>query len=78
MTRMIVNTPDQGTVETRSTETGLVEENRAFIHALRHGLPAPIDHRDGLFATLMVLQAFASIRSGKPEPIASLLQGLVG
>jgi predicted dehydrogenase len=76
LTRMLVSTPDEGVLETRSTETGFVEENRAFIHALQNGLPAPIDHRDGLFATLMVLQAFASIRSGKPEPIAALMAEL--
>jgi myo-inositol 2-dehydrogenase / D-chiro-inositol 1-dehydrogenase len=75
LTRMVVNTP-AGVTETRSTETGFVEENRAFIHALHNGLPAPIDHRDGLYATLMALQAFASLRSGKPEPIAALMAGL--
>ncbi len=73
---MLVHTPGEGVVEARSTETGFVEENRAFIRALQLGEPAPIDHRDGLMATLMVLQAFASIRSGRPEPIASLLSDL--
>jgi predicted dehydrogenase len=77
LTRMVVHSAADGMVEARSTETGFVEENRAFLHALRNGLPAPIDHRDGLMATLMVLQAFASIRSGKPEPVASLISNLV-
>jgi predicted dehydrogenase len=76
LTRMVVHSAADGVVETRSTETGFVEENRAFLRALRDGLPAPIDHRDGLLATLMVLQAFASIRSGKPEPVASLMAEL--
>ena len=76
LTRMLVSTPAEGVVETRSTETGFVEENRAFIHALQNGSPAPIDHSDGLYATLMVLQAFSSIRSGKPEPIAALMAEL--
>lgn len=75
LTRMVVNTPE-GVTETRSTETGFVEENRAFIRALQEGSPAPIDHRDGLYATLMVLQAFASVRSGRPEPIAPLMAEL--
>ena len=78
LTRMVVHTPGDGVVETRSTETGFVEENRAFIHALQNNLPAPIDHRDGLYATLMVLQAFASIRSGKPEPIEPLVTQSLG
>lgn len=57
----------------RGRETGFVEENRAFVQSIVEGTPPPIDHRDGLFATLMVLQAFASLRSGRPEPIASLV-----
>lgn len=73
LTRMMVSAPE-GTQEIRGAETGFVEENRAFVHALQHGLPAPINEQDGLFATLMVLQAFASIRSGKPEPIASVMR----
>lgn len=55
------------------TESGFLEENRAFMEALSAGSPAPVDHRDGLMATLMILQAFASIRIGLPQPIASLL-----
>lgn len=50
-----------------------VEENEAFIKALREDTPPPIDHRDGLMATLMVLQAMASAKSGRPEPIKSVL-----
>lgn len=57
----------------KGNETGLVEENRAFIQAIEKGEAPPIDHIDGLYATLMVLQAFASLESGKAEPIASLL-----
>ncbi len=54
------------------TETGFVEENRAFIECLRTDTLPPIDHVDGLMATLMVLQAFASIRTGRPQPIAAI------
>jgi predicted dehydrogenase len=57
----------------RGTETGFFEENRAFLHALDNDLPAPIDHRDGLLATLMILQAFRSIQTQSPQPIAALL-----
>lgn len=77
-TRMVVNTSDTGVTEARGAESGFVEENRAFIYALQNNLPAPIDERDGLFATLMVLQAFASIRSGRPEPIAPIMAVLTG
>ncbi len=57
----------------KGTETGFVEENRAFIECIQKATPSPIDHRDGLWATLMVLQAFRSLESGRPEPIASLV-----
>jgi len=53
------------------SETGFLEENRDFIRALQLGQPAPIDHRDGLFATLMILQGFRSIATGEPQPVAS-------
>lgn len=57
----------------RGTETGFLEENRAFVDALKAGQPAPVDHRDGLMATLMILQGFRSIETGRPQPVASLL-----
>ena len=55
------------------SETGLLEENRAFVRAIIEDTPAPIDHVDGLLATLMPLQAIASARSGRPQPIKSVL-----
>ena len=58
------------------TETGFVEENRAFIESLLNDTPPQIDHIDGLMATLMVLQAFNSLKSGQPEPIAPILRKL--
>jgi predicted dehydrogenase len=60
----------------KGTETGFVEENRAFIDSLIEDTQPPIDHIDGLMATLMVLQAFNSLKSGQPEPIASVLREL--
>lgn len=57
-------------------ETGFLEENRAFIEAIQQDKRPPIDHIDGLYATLMPLQAFASLKSGKPEPIASVVEEL--
>ena len=56
------------------TETGFVEENRAFVDCLVRDENPPIDHVDGLMATLMVLQAFNSLESGKPEPVAAILK----
>jgi predicted dehydrogenase len=63
----------QDPVVYKGSETGFLEENRDFIRALQTGQPAPIDHRDGLLATLMILQGFKSIESGQPQPILSLL-----
>lgn len=58
----------------QGTETGFLEENRDFIHALQENRPMPIDHRDGLLATLMILQGFKSIETEQPQPILALLQ----
>lgn len=55
-------------------ESGFMEENKAFVRCLQEKTKAPIDHVDGLYATLMVLQAIASLQSGKPEPIASVVK----
>ncbi len=70
--KLVYNTPGRPPQVFTGKETGFVEENRAFVAAIRNGTPPPIDHRDGLYATLMVLQAFASLRSGRPEPLAGL------
>jgi len=58
----------------KGTESGFMEENRAFLRCLQENAKAPIDHVDGLYATLMVLQAIASLKSGKPEPIESIVE----
>lgn len=61
----------------KGTESGFLEENKAFLRCLQDDAPAPIDHVDGLYATLMVLQAFESLRSGKPEPIQAVVERAV-
>lgn len=58
----------------KGTETGFLEENIAFYECVANGTRPTIDHVDGLYATLMVLQAFESLKSGKPEPIRSLVE----
>ncbi len=62
----------------QGSESGMLEENRAFITCLREDSRPPIDHRDGLLATLMPLQAGRSLRSGRPEPIAAVVNKAVG
>ena len=51
----------------RGGESGFVEENRVFVDCLLSDRRPPINHVDGLMATLMVLQAFASLKSGRPS-----------
>lgn len=58
----------------KGTETGFLEENIAFYECVANRAEPTIDHVDGLYATLMVLQAFESLKSGKPEPIRALIQ----
>jgi predicted dehydrogenase len=61
----------------RGSETGFVEENVAFLQAVETG-ESPIDVIDGLYATLMVLQAFRSLDSGKPEPVREIVARAFG
>jgi predicted dehydrogenase len=58
------------------SETGFREENQAFVEALQAGEEPPITYRDGLFATMMVSQAFESIETGEPQPLSPLLENL--
>ncbi|HMK38049.1 MAG TPA: Gfo/Idh/MocA family oxidoreductase [Bacteroidota bacterium] len=51
-------------------EYGFIEENNDFIRSLRSGTPPPITHLDGLRATLMVLTAFESLRTGLPQSLS--------
>jgi len=50
-------------------EYGFMEENRDFIKAVQHGQPPPTTYRDGMRATLVLLKALESLRTGKPEAI---------
>ena len=71
--KLVYQQAGQDPVQYVGSETGFLEENRAFVDALNRGLPAPVDHRDGLLATLMILQGVAARRSGQPQPVAALL-----
>jgi predicted dehydrogenase len=51
-------------------EYGFIEENNDFIRSLRKGTPPPITHLDGLRATLLVLTAFESLKTGLPQTLS--------
>ncbi len=51
-------------------ETGFMEENADFVRSLRNNTAPPITHRDGLRATLLVLKAFESLKSGLPQTLS--------
>lgn len=74
LTTLIYSEEGKETILYRGKETGILEENKAFIESLRQNAEPPINHMDGLYATLMMLQAIKSVKSGKPEPIRSLIQ----
>lgn len=57
------------------SESGFFEENRAFVKCILEDEPSPIDYSDGLYATLMILQAIKSLSSGKPEPLFEMIEG---
>jgi predicted dehydrogenase len=50
-------------------EYGFMEENRDFIKSLQLGQPPPITYRDGMRATLVLLRALESLRTGQPQNI---------
>lgn len=50
-------------------ELGMLEENRAFVRALRREIAPPTTHLDGLRATSMVLAALRAVRTGEPQNI---------
>ena len=51
-------------------EYGFPEENRDFIRSLISKTPPPITHVDGLRATLLVLRAFESLKTGQPQMLS--------
>ena len=51
-------------------EYGFLEENKDFVRALLDHTPPPITHRDGLRATLLILKAFESLRSGQAQSLS--------
>jgi myo-inositol 2-dehydrogenase / D-chiro-inositol 1-dehydrogenase len=51
-------------------EYGFPEENRDFVRSLLGKTPPPITHVDGLRATLLVLKAFESLKTGLPQTLS--------
>ena len=51
-------------------EYGFLEENRDFIRSLKNKTEPPITHRDGLRATMLVLKALESLKTGQPQSIS--------
>ncbi len=51
-------------------EYGFQEENNDFVRALLAHVTPPITHRDGLRATLLILRAFESLKSGLPQSLS--------
>jgi predicted dehydrogenase len=76
LTRLIYEEAGQEPIEYKGTETGFLEENRAFVRCIQEDTEPPIDVVDGLYATLMPLQAIRSLQSGKPEPIQALVESV--
>lgn len=72
-TKLIYTEEGQEPVVYNGYESGFIEENRAFEQCLVEDLPPAISYVDGLYSTLMALQAIASLKSGKPEKIAAIV-----
>ncbi|WP_135555941.1 Gfo/Idh/MocA family protein [Paenibacillus cymbidii] len=74
LTTLTYQEDGEPTVVYKGSESGFLEENRAFLQCIREDTPPLINHVDGLYATLMILQAIASLQSGKPEPIQAVVE----
>jgi predicted dehydrogenase len=61
---------DQTSELTDPEEYGFPEENKDFVRALLTKSPPPITHIDGLRATLLVLKAFESLKTGLPQSVS--------
>lgn len=46
-----------------------IEENRAFVQALEVNSSPPVDHHDGILATMMITQGFKSIETSSQQPV---------
>lgn len=60
---------EQTTEHTDPEEYGFLEENIDFVRSLHAGTAPPITHVDGLRATLLVLKAFESLKTGQPQTL---------
>lgn len=77
LTTLVYQEAGKEQIVLQGTESGFLEENRAFVRCLLQDEAPPIDHIDGLYATLMPLQAIRSLTSGKPEPIRDVIRQAV-
>lgn len=75
LTTLVYTEGGEEKLRLRGTESGFHEESRDLLRALREEAPSPVDVTDGLYATVMALQAMASTRSHRPEPIRDVIAG---
>ena len=68
--RVVLDDGVQTTAHEDPQEVGMLEESRDFIDAVRRRVPPPITYRDGTRATVVLLRAIESLRSGLPQSIA--------
>ncbi len=59
-------------VDRDAEEYGYVEENRAFLDALRNGTPMPCTHIDGWRATMLIERAIDAARTGRVQDLSGL------
>lgn len=72
-TKLIYQEAGSAHLEISGSETGFMEENLAFYRCLTEGVNTLANEEDGLYASLMILQAFESLRSGSPQPIRDIV-----
>ena len=61
---------EKSEVQEDPDEYGFMEENRDFIRSIQQREPPPITYRDGMRATLVLLKALESLKTGRSQTIA--------
>jgi polar amino acid transport system substrate-binding protein len=65
----LFNEGNTQTLHKDEEELAFLEENKYFAHCLKNKISPEITWKDGLRSTLLVLKAFESIKTGKPQDI---------
>jgi len=65
----VFNEGDNQTIHKDDEEYAFLEENKYFVHCIKNKITPFVGWKDGLRTTVLILKAFESIKTGKPQAI---------